>query len=151
MKAGIDSPVKSILLRVDVHLCIESHIFVLYPADANEFVAYFVRDGYSDCPKLFHWRRTTIHLDVPVTFRLYDPPPFDNSVYPVQGSTGAETPGGGEDHRTRGASDDDHGADFPCTLYASCFRVLIQRLATPCSVVFNAFMRAHAAPSRRRL
>ena len=83
MKVGIDSPRKGIMLRVDVHLCTESHIFVLYPADANGFVAYFVRHRYSDCPKLFHWRRTTIHLDVPLTFPLYDPARFDNSGYPV--------------------------------------------------------------------
>ena len=55
MKAGIDSSGKSILLRVDVHLCMEFHIFVLYPTDANGFVSYFdrPRDRYSDCPKLF--------------------------------------------------------------------------------------------------
>ena len=71
MKTGIDGPVNGTLLCMDVHLCMEFHVFILSPADDNGFVAYFVKHRYSDFPKL----PAATHSDIPVSFRLYNGQP----------------------------------------------------------------------------
>ena len=64
--ATIDSPANGILLRADVRLCLGEHGFIFYPDpdNAQKFVAYFVRRGFSDFPDLFHWRQVTIHPEI---------------------------------------------------------------------------------------
>ena len=63
MKTGIDDPVNGILLCMDVHLCMEFHVFILTPADDNGFA--FRLSKAVPLP-------AATHSDIPVSFRLYD-------------------------------------------------------------------------------
>ena len=68
--ATIDSPANGILLRADVYLCLANHGFIFYPNpdNAQNFIAYFVRRGFSDFPDLFHRRQVTIHSEISIQY-----------------------------------------------------------------------------------
>ncbi|KAI1784333.1 hypothetical protein LXA43DRAFT_226566 [Ganoderma leucocontextum] len=68
----VNHPANGILLRADVHLCLDAYGFIFYPdndpADDQRFVACFVRGGYSYMADLFHRRPVTIDPEIPVEF-----------------------------------------------------------------------------------
>ncbi|KAI1784575.1 hypothetical protein LXA43DRAFT_208173 [Ganoderma leucocontextum] len=92
MKAGVDAHTNGVLLRDDVHRCLDAGAFVFYPVrDSDQFMAYFVDYGcWPDYTEQFHRRLATIHPSVAVEFlyarfaytviNLYRPNVFFDSV-----------------------------------------------------------------------
>ena len=78
--SAIDEPANGIMLRPDVQHCFDDCGFVFYPDagtgpcgdspddGSKPFVTYFINDGFSYLPELFHRRRVALHPTVSVEF-----------------------------------------------------------------------------------